>query len=107
IRSASETFFVFLPLECELLKFLWIASSVRSTFASRAGWLTSQSFWGSRRIRAPFAPPRLSEPRNVAAEAQAVPTSSEIECPDARIWRLRSEERRVGKEWSTRLSQNA
>ena len=28
-------------------------------------------------MRAPFAPPRLSEPRKVAAEAQAVPTRSE------------------------------
>ena len=40
-------------------------------------------------MRAPFAPPRLSEPRNVAAEAQAVETSSGMESPDARILPLR------------------
>ncbi len=39
-------------------------------------------------MRAPFAPPRLSEPRNVDADAQAVETSSETERPDARILRL-------------------
>ena len=49
-----------------------------STFASCAGWLTSQSFCGARRMRAPFAPPRLSEPRNVDADAHAVETSCEI-----------------------------
>ena len=37
-------------------------------------------------MRAPFAPPRLSEPRNVDADAQAVETSSETERPDARIF---------------------
>ncbi len=36
-------------------------------------------------MRAPFAPPRLSEPRNVEAEAQAVETSCETERPEARI----------------------
>ena len=41
-------------------------------------------------MRAPFAPPRLSEPRKVAAEAQAAPTSSEMESPEARILALRS-----------------
>ena len=60
-------------------------SSVFSTFASWAGWLTSQSFCGARRMRAPFAPPRLSEPRKVDADAQAVETSSETDRPDARI----------------------
>jgi hypothetical protein len=58
--------------------------------ANWAGWLTSQSFCGARRMRAPFAPPRLSVPRKVAAEAQAVPTSSEMESPVARILALRS-----------------
>ena len=38
--------------------------------------LTSQSFWGRRRMRAPFAPPRLSEPRKVDADADVVETSS-------------------------------
>ena len=32
-------------------------------------------------MRAPFAPPRLSDPRNVEAEAQAVATNSETERP--------------------------
>ena len=39
-------------------------------------------------MRAPLAPPRLSLPRNVAADAQAVKTSWEMESPDARILRL-------------------
>src|SRR5271166_5158343 len=79
IRSASETFFL---LDFELLNSCWIASSFFSTFASSAGWLTSQSFWGARRMRAPFAPPRLSEPRKVDADAQAVETNWEIDSPD-------------------------
>ena len=37
-------------------------------------------------MRAPFAPPRLSEPRNVDADAQAVETRSETERPEARIF---------------------
>lgn len=36
-------------------------------------------------MRAPFASPRLSEPRKIDADAQAVETSSEIERPEARI----------------------
>ena len=86
IRSASETF---LPPDCALLNSLWMPSSVLRTFASWAGWLTSQSFCGARRMRAPFAPPRLSEPRKVDADAQAVETSSETDSPDARILPLR------------------
>ena len=82
IRSASETF---LPPVCAPLNSLWMPSSVLSTFASCAGWLTSQSFCGARRMRAPFAPPRLSEPRKVDADAQAVETSSETERPEASI----------------------
>ena len=82
IRSASETFLP--PFAC-LLKSAWMPSSFFSTFASCAGWLTSQSFCGARRMRAPFAPPRLSEPRKVDAEAQAVDTSSETDRPEARI----------------------
>ena len=57
---------------------------------SSAGLLTSQSFCGARRMRAPFAPPRLSVPRNVAADAQAVETSWEMDSPDARILPLRA-----------------
>ena len=86
IRSASETF---LPPDCALLNSLWMPSSALSTFASWAGWLTSQSFCGARRMRAPFAPPRLSEPRKVDADAQAVETSSETDSPDARTLPLR------------------
>ena len=41
-------------------------------------------------MRAPFAPPRLSEPRKVAADAQAVVTSSEMDSPDARILAFRA-----------------
>ena len=36
-------------------------------------------------MRAPFAPPRLSEPRNVDADAHAVETSCETDSPEARI----------------------
>ena len=52
-------------------------SSVFSTFASCAGLLTAQSFCGASRMRAPLAPPRLSEPRKVEADAHAVDTSSD------------------------------
>ena len=87
IRSASETF---LPPACALLKSFCIASSWRKTFASCSGWLAAQSFCGARRMRAPLAPPRLSEPRKVAAEAQAVDTSSEIDRPQAMTLPLRA-----------------
>ena len=60
-------------------------SRVRSTIVTSAESLTSQSFWGASRIRAPLAPPRLSVPRNVAAEAHAVATSWDTLSPDARI----------------------
>ena len=69
IRSASETF---LPPAAAPLNSSWMPSSFCSTFASCAGWFTSQSFCGARRMRAPLAPPRLSRPRNVEADAQAV-----------------------------------
>ena len=39
-------------------------------------------------MRAPLAPPRLSEPRNVDADAHAVETSWEMDSPDARILSL-------------------
>ena len=46
------------------LNSFWIAFELRQiTFASCAGLLTSQSFCGARRMRAPLAPPRWSEPR--------------------------------------------
>ena len=65
-------------------------SSVRSTVASWSGLLTSQPFCGSRRMRAPLAPPRLSLPRKDEADAHAVDTSSGTDRPEARIWALRA-----------------
>ncbi|MOA19771.1 hypothetical protein D3C78_1401760 [compost metagenome] len=47
-----------------------------STLARRAGSLPAQSFCGARRMRAPLAPPRMSEPRKVRALSQAVVTIS-------------------------------
>ena len=41
-------------------------------------------------MRAPFAPPRLSEPRNVDADAQAVETNWEMDSPDARIFAFKA-----------------
>ena len=87
IRSASETFF---PPDCEPLKSCWACSIARSTLASSAGLLTSQFHCGSRRIRAPFAPPRLSVPRKLAAAAQAVVTSWDMDSPEVRILPLRA-----------------
>jgi hypothetical protein len=72
------------PAGLSVVERLLDSSRVSSTVASWAGWLTSQSFCGARRIRAPFAPPRLSEPRKVEADAQAVETSSEIDSPEAK-----------------------
>ena len=62
-------------------------SSAASTVASLAGSLTSQSFCGASRMRAPLAPPRLSEPRNVDADAHAVVTSCATVSPEATICR--------------------
>jgi hypothetical protein len=86
IRSASDTF---LPPLAFLLKSAWMPRSVFSTFASCAGWFTVQSFCGARRMRAPLAPPRLSEPRKVDADAQAVDTSRATDSFEARIFFLR------------------
>src|SRR5512136_2221473 len=86
IRSASDTF---LPPDWALLNAFWMPVRVLSTFASWAGWLTCQSFCGARRMRAPLAPPRLSEPRKVDADAQAVETSCDTDKPEARTLRLR------------------
>jgi hypothetical protein len=77
IRSASETC---LP-SCASLKVSAMPSRVRSTVASVSGSLASQPFCGSSRIRAPLAPPRLSLPRNVEADAHAVATSCPIGMP--------------------------
>ncbi|OQC04170.1 MAG: hypothetical protein BWX79_02546 [Alphaproteobacteria bacterium ADurb.Bin100] len=73
IRSASDTC---LPPVCAALNALRTPTSTARTRASCAGWFTAQSFCGARRMRAPLAPPRLSLPRKVEAEAQAVETSS-------------------------------
>ena len=46
-----------------------------STFAVSGGLLTAQSLCGASRMRDPLPPPRLSVPRNVDADAQAVEIS--------------------------------
>ena len=72
IKSAIETGF---------LKFACMVSRADKTFCNCSGWFTSQSFCGASRRRAPLAPPRLSEPRKVEAEAQAVETKCDIDRP--------------------------
>ena len=79
IKSAKETF---LFPSCLLLKSFCIVSNVANTFFSCIGLFTSQLICGAKRIRAPLLPPRLSEPRKVAADAQAVDTSSDIVNPE-------------------------
>ena len=81
IRSASDTC---LPPALPL-KPACTPSSTASTFASRAGSFAAQSFCGARRTRAPLAPPRLSPPRKVEAEAQAANTRSGTDAPLSRI----------------------
>ena len=61
------------------------ARASRSTFASSAGSLTSQSFCGARRMRAPLAPPRLSVPRKRGRRRPRGETSCEIDRPESRI----------------------
>ena len=65
-------------------------SRVFSTVDSSAGLLTSQSFCGARRMRAPLAPPRLSVPRNVEADAHAVDTNWRAVSPEASTMPLRA-----------------
>jgi len=48
---------------------------VLRTLDNSSGLFTSQSFCGASLIRAPLAPPRLSEPRKVDADAQAAETN--------------------------------
>ena len=81
MRSASDTFLFFEVA----LNSAWIFSSPVRTTASSVGLLAAQLRCGSRRMRAPLAPPRLSVPRKVEAEAQAVETSWLIERPEFRI----------------------
>jgi len=78
-----------LPPEAALLNVLWMPSRVFSTLASWEGWLTSQSFWGARRMRAPFGTTALVGATDVDADAQAVETSSETDRPEARTLPLR------------------
>jgi hypothetical protein len=80
IRSAIDTFFA--PFASNAA---FTPPSTLSTRASWSGWFAAQSFCGARRIRAPLAPPRLSDDRKVEAEAQAVATSSAGVSPEARI----------------------
>ena len=65
------------------LKSACTRSRTGRTSASCSGSLTSQLRCGSSRSRAPFAPPRLSVVRNVAADAHAVVTSWLIESPES------------------------
>ena len=74
-----------MPPVCPALNSGWIPSRVRTTVASWSGSLASQPDCGSSRIRPPLAPPRLSLPRNDAADAQAVETSWATVRPEARI----------------------
>ncbi len=82
MRSASETL---VPPPCEPLKSCWIPSRACTTRATSGRSLTSQSFCGASRMRAPFAPPRLSVLRKLAADAHAVAASWETVSPEARI----------------------
>ena len=93
IRSARE---ILVPPVWAALKSAWICSSFARTPASSSGSLTSQSFCGASRIRAPFAPPRLSVPRKLAAAAQAVATSWAIDRPDSRSLLLEGRDVGVG-----------
>ena len=72
-----------------ILKPFCIFSKALRTLLNSDGLFTFQSFCGASRIRAPLAPPLLSEPRKVDADAQAVKTSWEIESPDFNIFALR------------------
>ena len=78
ITSASEI----LLLPRPLLKSAWIDFKVLITLGSSSGLLTSQSSCGASATRAPLAPPRMSLPRKLDAEAQAVRTSSDTVRPD-------------------------
>src|SRR6476659_1863470 len=79
-----------LPSRWESLKRCWIRWSVPSAGTSVSGSLTAQLRCGSRRMRAPLAPPRLSLLRNVEADAHAVTTSCDTDRPESRSWLLRA-----------------
>merc|ERR1712127_446255 len=78
MRSASETGTSALTA----LNSCLTPCRVGSTFAKSLGLFTSQSFCGDNWRRDPLAPPRLSVPRNVDAEAQAVATHWVTDKPD-------------------------
>ena len=67
-----------------------IGANCESTFAKRTGSFPCQSFCGANLIRAPLAPPRLSEPLNVRALSHAVETKSATEILAAAIAALTS-----------------
>ncbi len=85
IRSASDTWAPPLPLNAP-----WISSSLAITGPTPDWTLTSQLACGSRRMRAPLAPPRKSVRRYVEAEAHAVFTSCSMVRPESRIVDLSS-----------------
>ena len=85
IRSARETC---LPPVWDSLKDRWTSSRTLRTRRSSSGWLTSQLFIGSSRMRAPLAPPRMSDPRYDAADDHAVNTSWDTDRPESRILAL-------------------
>ena len=80
IKSAIETCF---PPVADVLNSFWIVSNASNTLDNCAGLFAAQYFWGAKRILAPLAPPLLSDPRNVEAEAQAAETNSETVKPEA------------------------
>jgi hypothetical protein len=61
----------------------------RAATTSTVRRFTVQSFCGARVSRAPFAPPRLSVSRYVAADENAVKARSETESSASRTARLR------------------
>ena len=79
IKSSNETFF-FLPSNCFL-----IFSNTLITLSVFDALFTSQFFWGSSLNLAPFAPPLLSDPLKVDADAHAADTNSEILSPHFKI----------------------
>ena len=79
IKSAIETDLFFVS------KFFLIFSNPFITISTLEVLFISQSFCGDNLILAPFAPPLLSDPLNVEADAHAVDTNWDIERPDFNI----------------------
>ena len=83
IGSASETCLPPAPL-----KSCWIPST-RAQHGGQLGRLVHVPiFCGARQMRAPLAPPRLSVPRKLAANAHAVFTSWDTDRPDPSTFSL-------------------